>query len=766
MITSILTSQQMNDPAGQAYALNMYGNNAHRAKWSRVGVESVNFYVNEQLSSEEKESLKNAGMPVFTVNRVTSIIEMMKYFVTANDPRWRIVGMEGSDSDMAHVHNVIAEYCWYISNGRSLYSGAILDSLLKGLGWLQVSFDANMDRGHGEVVFGQPDTDDVIVDPLTRDVLFRDAGWIQIHKRLPRHLLMAKLPRYMNKISAASSVFNVAANLTSGPMLPDDSQAVTRPELYGEISYDVTATMSDMLDYYETYSKIKVPFKYILIQKPPSQPEIQQIQNLVAIEMKELEQELAVQVREKELELQKKLEAGQIIPDRFQLEVKKLENQARDQIANARNERISDLIMAATLEQKYELSIKEYEIMLQKQPNIKQYIVNEADFYKTRIKLVCCVGNQTLYKTTLPISEYPLVPIPYLHVGTPYPVSAMLPMIGKQKEINKAHQIMIHHANLSSSLRWIFTDGAIDEEEWKNYASSSGALLRVNKGHEAPTPIMPQPINNAFYTIEMSGKTDLEFISGLPSSLFGDLSSSHETYRGMLANDEYGTRRIKSWVNNVIEPALELLGKVHQEYAQTMYTAHKVFRIVEPGADEMVKSVEINKPQYNTFAQQIGRYNDYQKAQFDTKIIPGATLPVNRWAIRDEYYKWFEGGLIDDIAMLEQTDITNKDQLVERKAKVNQLMQQVKQLGEQVDRDEQIKKQLENQVVQSRLNETEAKLTTRMTGSVLETEQQQKLLQGLMAGVMEQFEAKMDLAIEKKLIAMDRANQSKSAHAA
>ena len=116
--------------------------------------------------------------------------------------------------------------------------------------------------------------------------------------------------------------------------------------------------------------------------------------------------------------------------------------------------------------------------------------------------------------------------------------------------------------------------------------------------------------------------------------------------------------------------------------------------------------------------------------------------------------------------MLEQTDITNKDQLVERKAKVNQLMQQVKQLGEQVDRDEQIKKQLENQVVQSRLNETEAKLTTRMTGSVLETEQQQKLLQGLMAGVMEQFEAKMDLAIEKKLIAMDRANQSKSAHAA
>ena len=57
-------------------------------------------------------------------------------------------------------------------------------------------------------------------------------------------------------------------------------------------------------------------------------------------------------------------------------------------------------------------------------------------------------------------------------------MSAVAPLIGKQQEINKAHQIMIHNANLASNLRWLYEEGSVDEEEWESYSSSPGALLK------------------------------------------------------------------------------------------------------------------------------------------------------------------------------------------------------------------------------------------------------------------------------------------------
>ena len=35
----------------------------------------------------------------------------MKYFVTANSPRWKAVGVTGDDVDIAQVHSELADYC-------------------------------------------------------------------------------------------------------------------------------------------------------------------------------------------------------------------------------------------------------------------------------------------------------------------------------------------------------------------------------------------------------------------------------------------------------------------------------------------------------------------------------------------------------------------------------------------------------------------------------------------------------------------------------
>ena len=175
-------------------------NNSNRRRWQITSQKGYDFYLNEQLTKDEMTMLEESGMPTFTINRITPIIEIMKYFVTANDPKWKAVGATGDDVDVAQVHSDVADYCWYLSNGKSLYSQVVLDSLTKGLGYFLVDIDKDADRGMGEVQFSRIDPYDVFVDPASRDFLFRDANFIQIRKNIARSRLINMLPEYQAKI--------------------------------------------------------------------------------------------------------------------------------------------------------------------------------------------------------------------------------------------------------------------------------------------------------------------------------------------------------------------------------------------------------------------------------------------------------------------------------------------------------------------------------------------------------------------------------------
>jgi hypothetical protein len=316
---------------------------------------------------------------------------------------------------------------------------------------------------------------------------------------------------------------------------------------------------------------------------------------------------------------------------------------------------------------------------------------------------------------------------------------------------------MLHNANLASNLRWLYTEGSVDEEEWEKYSSSPGAMLKYRQGFDPPTPVQPLPINNAFYTVTQQGKQDIEYISGVASSMSGVGDQSHETYRGMLAMDEYGTRRIRQWVNTIVEPALEHMGRIFKEIAQFTYTSQKVFRIVQPeaGASEgEVQEVSINIPIYNDFGETIQRFNDYQSAKFDVRIVAGSTQPVNRWALLDEYFNWFQAGLIDDVAMIEQTDIRNKKALMQRKSMYAQMQQQIVGMEEQIKDQEGTIETLERQVIQAGIKDKINEGSKMIDKEVLDTQAQQRLLQGRMKDTVDL--AKKELALEKKKISVDK----------
>ena len=411
--------------------------------------------------------------------------------------------------------------------------------------------------------------------------------------------------------------------------------------------------------------------------------------------------EMQVELKELTLQLQESVEGGKILPERMELELKKEQEIMQQQLQSIGVEVRHRLQEEASKVENNILSRKEFDIFV-REPSFKERIIEVVPFNKTLVRLCCIVGDKKLYVKYLPIEDYPIVPFHYKWTGTPFPMSAVSPLIGKQREMNKAHQLMIHNASLGSSLRWMYEEGSVDTDYWEKYSSAPGALLPMRQGYNPPTPVQPFQLNNAFFSLTQTGKQDMEYLAGIFASQMGDAGATKEMpYKGMLAMDEYGTRRIKYWLRHCIEPGLRQVGEVVKQYSQGVYTAHKVFRIVQPNAIREDKQVEINVPLYNDLGEAIGKWRDYESAKFDVKIVAGSTLPVNRWAYLEELKQLMGLGVVDDIAVLAETDIKNKEQIVQRKSLYAELQ------GKVSGQDEKIKdlsgtiETLERQLVQA-----------------------------------------------------------------
>ena len=153
------------------------------------------------------------------------------------------------------------------------------------------------------------------------------------------------------------------------------------------------------------------------------------------------------------------------------------------------------------------------------------------------------------------------------------------------------------------------------------------------------------------------------------------------------------------------------------------------------------------------------KYNDYAAARFDVRIVAGATMPINRWALLEEYFRWFQAGLIDDIAMIAETDIRNKKSVIERKSMYAQMKGQIEQMEETMKDKEGTIETLERQLVQAGIKSKVMQGTIEVEknkqdvkgsrqSALLETKAQQKLLRNVMKNEAEVAGQKMDLAIQ------------------
>tara|TARA_R100000458_G_scaffold58284_1_gene65987 strand:- start:2493 stop:4802 length:2310 start_codon:yes stop_codon:yes gene_type:complete len=721
-------------------------NNWTRQQWEVINQKGYDFAHDEQLSEEELHALEEQGMPTFTINRILPVVEMLNFYATANNPRWQAIGVEGSDSDVAAVISDLADYIWHNSNGSTLYANTINDAVTKGVGYMLVSVDKDADNGMGEVVIQQPEPFDIYVDPKSRDMLFKDASFIMIRKILPKNHLMQLFPEFKNKITKASSDEDFQRSLSTRPMGDRDQKLFAFNDSADGASHGITADgeMDELVEFFEVYERIKILYVNLFYRIPPTKEQLDQMKRQCDVMVQEMQAELQVELMEQEKQMRASVESGQMLEERYKLEMEKAQKMMTQQLQSYYQQCMSEIQAATSKIENKVISEKEYKILLE-DSEFKKSIVDAVKFYSNRIKQTCVAGDKVLYEKILPetVTDYPVVPFHFKWTGTPYPISAVAPLIGKQREINKAHQIMVHNASLGSSLRWMYEEGSIDPDVWEKYAASPGALLPIRPGVERPTPVMPAPLANAFFQIVNEGKSDMEYLAGIYSSMMGDSRGSSETYRGMLALDEYGTRRIKQWMSTSIEPALKHLGEVVLQFSQATYTAHKKFRIIQPNAIQEGKQQEMNVPVYNDMGEAIGKSMDISSGKFDVRIISGSTLPVNRWAYLEELKQLMQLGVVDDIAVLAETDLKNKDKIVQRKSLYSQLQGQLGQLQEALkDRDGTIET-LERQLVQAgikqkvmqadvEINKKKEQVKSQITKEFIETEGKQKLVRNLM----------------------------------
>ena len=739
-----------------------YTNNFTREQWQNVNQEGYDFAHDEQLKETEVASLREQGMPTFTINRILPVVEMLNYYATANNPRWQAVGVEGSDTDVAAVFSDIADYIWGRSDGDTLYSNAVNDSITKSIGYLMVEIDKDADNGMGEVKIGQPEPFDIYVDEKSRDIMFRDASYIMIRKVLPKSHLIKLFPDQKRKIDKSSSDENMNFSYTRRPIGTGDQKTfLYDDDTMDDMGITPEGEQEPLVEFFEVYEKIKIAYMNVFYRVPPSPEELRAIQQQVQVRMKEMQSEMEVQLMEQQQQMEQAVAEGKMIPERYELEMQKAQDMMQQQLQVAEQEYMSELQAAQSRIENRVISEKEYKVLL-KDKTFAVNIVDAVKFYGVRIRQCCVAGDQLLYEYILPenVTEYPIVPFHYKWTGTPFPISAVSPLIGKQKEINKSHQIMVHNASLGSSLRWMFEEGSIDAEMWEKYSSAPGALLPVRPGTERPTPVMPAPLSNAFFSIVQEGKQDMEYLAGIYSSMQGDTQQQHETFRGMLALDEYGTRRVKQWMKNSIEPALKQLGTVVMQYSQAIYSANKRFRIVQPSALQEDREVEINIPIFNDMGEAISKSMDYSAAKFDVRIISGSTLPINRWAYLAELKELLQLGVVDDLAVLAETDIKKKDLIAKRKSLYSQLQGQLQQLQEALKDKEGTIETLERQLVQAgikgKVMQAEMEITKQKEevkgdtkDAYRQTEAEQKLLQNVMGNEAATKKKEMQLEIQK-----------------
>jgi hypothetical protein len=307
---------------------------------------------------------------------------------------------------------------------------------------------------------------------------------------------------------------------------------------------------------------------------------------------------------------------------------------------------------------------------------VQMKVLEVDDYWQDRVQRVFTVGKIEVSNSVLPISQYPIIPVVNHWRRNPYPMSDVRFVRPIQEYINRMATLIQAHAANSANVKVLLPKGSVNRATFEKEFNKVGtAYAEFNAEFGQPVVAAPIPLPNELFRNKDEAKRDIENILGIYEFMQGNTQSAPETFKGTMAMDEMGQRRIKSKLAD-IEGALNQLGKVAVEFIQAYYQQYKVIRLLEPNHE--ARTIEINIPIYDVLGEEVtGLINDVTVGKYDIIIVSGSMLPSNRWARFDYYMQLYDRQLIDQVEVLKQTEVVDIEGVLNRFNQIKTLQEQL-----------------------------------------------------------------------------------------
>ena len=620
--------------------------------------EDEEFADGNQWTSEEIADLQSQAQYPIVVNVIKPAIEQGVAMLTAQKPRFSATARDDSDAKVAKAFSDLMAYVWNISNGNVELKQSIYDYYKRGLGYMMAYVDPYADFGKGEVFVKSLDTYEVLVDPSAKKRDFSDAAHIIVTQVLTKSEIKFRYPDFKDWDNAVREDDD---GLPTGSMYNMANITRAGTNAYQEDRYKVA----------DAYTKIKTTATRVF--NP-------QYGNERVLDDKQYEEYL----RETMFFA---VTGGSSNPITDPKEVDDMK-ELYEQTGGVFHQMIDPQSGQPTIVPGPDdgRGIPDSTVVLQKvtvQDMIEMGVLSVSTVPVNRIRRELFIGWAPYKKLVMNIDSYPIIPLVHGHQRNPYPVSPSRDSKDLQRYINKLRSLMIAHASSSTNIKLLIPRGSTNKKQLEaEWGKSGTAVIEFDAELGKPEFGAPVPLPNELYKNEADAKKDIEFLFGIFALQHGDSSQAPETYKGTVALEQMGQRRMQSKQAD-IEYAINKLASIVVQLMQDTYTHEKVVRILRP--NNISTETRINQPVFDDVTGfLIGKVNDITVGKYDVILVSGSTLPSNRWARMEYYMSLYEKGIIDQVEVLKQTEVADMEGVLERASIISQLQAQVEQLSQQV----------------------------------------------------------------------------------
>jgi|TARA_R100000030_G_scaffold23805_2_gene17204 hypothetical protein len=302
---------------------------------------------------------------------------------------------------------------------------------------------------------------------------------------------------------------------------------------------------------------------------------------------------------------------------------------------------------------------------------------------QTRVKVCASMGEVVLYEQILNTDEYPIVPLPNIWTGTPYPKSDVSRARPMQRLLNKLWSLALSHAQASAGLKLLVPLGSVEdlsqlEKDWAN----PNAVIEVDSSQGEPHYPAPQPLAGEFYRLIQQSEFYIDFIFGLPEMMHGFADKAPDTVRATERMIALGSERPKSKLRD-IEFSINKLGKVLYNLSKGHYTYKKIFRLAQPNNN----ITEVMANFYTDVSQAVLdlKKERHMLDKHDVRIEPGSTMPSSKYAELAVYLEAFQLGIVDRYEVLKKNpELFDKEGIMRRTEEKQLMSQQIQALEAQI----------------------------------------------------------------------------------